>query len=59
MNLSSNNYQIRVIQLKNILEALAEVMGFLAGMSFIARLSKHILVTHKIGRVYDKTIEDH
>eukprot|EP00347_Sterkiella_histriomuscorum_P015300 403357546 len=59
MNLSSNIYQIRVIQLKNILEALAEVMGFLAGFSFLARFSKHILVSNKVGRAYDRMIEDH
>ncbi|CDW72651.1 f-box protein [Stylonychia lemnae] len=59
MSLSSNIYQIRVIQLKNILEALAEVMGFLAGFSFIARFSKHILVANKVGKIYDKQIEDH
>ena len=59
MNLSTNIYQIRVIQLKNILEALAEIMGFLAGFSFIARFSKHILVAHRVGRKFDKQIEDH
>jgi len=59
MNLSSNFYQIRVIQLKNILEALAEVMGFLAGMSFVARFSKHILVSNNVGFMFDRMIEDH
>ena len=34
-------------------------MGFLAGFSFIARFSKHILVTHRVGHQYDKMIEDH
>jgi hypothetical protein len=40
MTLSQNVYQIRVIMLKNILEILAEIMGFLAGISFIARFMK-------------------
>ena len=43
MNLSQNVYQIRVIQLKTFFESLAEIMGFLAGFSFIARFSKHVL----------------
>lgn len=30
--------------LKNILEIMAEIMGLLAGMSFIARVSKQLLV---------------
>ena len=40
--------------IKNILEILAEIMGFLAGMSFIARVCKHILVEHKIFEKYDR-----
>jgi len=34
-------------------------MGFLAGFSFIARFSKHILVSNRVGYRYDKIIEDH
>ncbi len=41
-----------------MLEALAEVMGFLAGFSFIARFSKSILVRHKVFAAYDKMIEE-
>ena len=54
MHLSLNNYSIRVTRIKNILEVVAEIMGFLAGMSFVARMTKHLLTNHKIGAEYDK-----
>jgi hypothetical protein len=44
--------------LKNILEVLAEIMGFLAGMAFIARFTKQILVNHGICSKYDVIMED-
>ena len=40
--------------LKNILEILAEIMGFLAGMSFIARVFKQLLIQFHIFDKYDK-----
>lgn len=42
--------------LKNILEVLAEIMGFLAGMSFMARFAKQVLMKYKVGEKYDKEI---
>ncbi len=33
-------------------------MGFLAGFSFIARMSKTILLSNRVGRAYDKMIEE-
>lgn len=58
MTLSSNVYQIRVIMLKNIMEVLAEIMGFLAGMSFVARFTKQILLNHGIWSQYDSLMEE-
>jgi hypothetical protein len=42
--------------LKTILEILAEMLGFVAGMAFIARVSKQFLVSHKIFLKYDKEL---
>mmetsp|Transcript_19046 Transcript_19046/g.18177 ORF Transcript_19046/g.18177 Transcript_19046/m.18177 type:complete len:187 (+) Transcript_19046:199-759(+) len=56
LSVSQNVYQIRVIKLKNILEILAEIMGFLAGMSFIARFTKQILVNHRVFSSYDEAM---
>lgn len=44
--------------LKNILEVLAEIMGFLAGMSFIARFTKQILLNHGVWNKYDLMMEE-
>lgn len=56
MTLSQNVYQIRVIKLKSILEIMAEIMGFLAGMSFVARFSKQILLNNGVFKGYDDLI---
>jgi GTP cyclohydrolase III len=48
-----------VIRLKSIFESLAEIMGFLAGFSFISRMMKHILVENGVGADADKHVQDH
>lgn len=35
------------------------MMGFLAGFAFISRMSKHILVEHKIGAAFDDKYHYH
>lgn len=40
--------------LKSFFESLAEVMGFVAGFSFISRLMKHILIQHNVFNQYDE-----
>ena len=57
--LSQSNLSTRVIRLKSIFESLAEIMGFLAGFSFISRMTKHILVENGVGADADKHVQDH
>jgi hypothetical protein len=45
--MSQNTLSTRVIKLKSFFESLAEIMGFLAGFSFIARLMKYFLMSKK------------
>ena len=45
--------------MKSIFESLAEIMGFLAGFSFISRMTKHILVENGVGSDADKLVQDH
>lgn len=44
--------------LKTLLEMLAEVMGFIAGNTFLARILKYMLTENKIGARYDRMIEE-
>lgn len=57
--MSQNTLSTRVIKLKSFFESLAEIMGFLAGFSFISRFLKYILVSHGVGATYDKMIAKH
>jgi hypothetical protein len=59
VKMSQNTLSTRVIKLKSFFESLAEIMGFLAGFSFISRLSKHFLVSNGVGATYDKMIAKH
>ena len=59
VKMSQNTLSTRVIKLKSFFESLAEIMGFLAGFSFIARLMKYFLMSNGVGDTYDKMIEKH
>ena len=57
--MSQNTLSTRVIKLKSFFESLAEIMGFLAGFSFLSRFMKYFLVSHGVGASYDKMIAKH
>lgn len=53
-NLSENITQVRVSQRKSWISTIAEIMAYLAGLSFWAKLMKYILSVNHIGRYYDR-----
>ena len=59
MKISDHTISTRVLQLKSFFECLAEIMGFLAGFSFLSRLMKHILDQHKVGSSLESKYINH
>ena len=53
-NLSENITEVRVSKRKTWTSTLAEILAFIAGLSFQAKLVKYLMTLNRVGRYYDK-----